>query len=141
MLGLAAQPTGVFDEELIRSMAAGCLENGDTPFDTGCLPLSYSGNPGVKRRISQGCPRETLDRSRRLDGERYRAELRDNIQGRGEMVHGIASDELCGAEAIRPDVCEQLGGGGDVAQGWLPVAVDAAAARVSMENTHTHPSL
>jgi hypothetical protein len=24
------------------------------PFTTGCLPLSYSGNPGVKRRISQG---------------------------------------------------------------------------------------
>ena len=24
------------------------------PFDTGCSPLSYSGNPGVKCRISQG---------------------------------------------------------------------------------------
>ena len=24
------------------------------PFDTGCLPLSCSGNPGVDRRISQG---------------------------------------------------------------------------------------
>ena len=29
-----------------------------TPLDTVCLPLNYSGNPGVKRRISQGwkCP-------------------------------------------------------------------------------------
>ena len=24
------------------------------PFETVCLPLSYSGNPGVKQRISQG---------------------------------------------------------------------------------------
>ena len=24
------------------------------PFNTGCLPLSYSGNPGVRWRISQG---------------------------------------------------------------------------------------
>ena len=24
------------------------------PFNAGCLPLSYSGNPGVTRRISQG---------------------------------------------------------------------------------------
>ena len=25
------------------------------PFDTGCLPLSYSGNPGAKWRFVQGC--------------------------------------------------------------------------------------
>ena len=34
--------------------AGGAAAGDDHPFDTGSLPLSYSGNPGVERRILQG---------------------------------------------------------------------------------------
>jgi hypothetical protein len=52
---LFAVAQGYFNDAAAKgSVPLSVLEGGTHPFKTGCLPLSCSDNPGVKRRVLQG---------------------------------------------------------------------------------------